>query len=225
MGKKIAVALLIVALAAALVLGVMWQRLTALPQWYESPEMLSEEGAPQVDQGWVRVPLAELPPRQRSMVKKRGEDGDQAADAYQVRNPHLRRQGTAKRSAAPSAVAPAIRASRATYVDGQLDGGAVLNLGELDVDELSAKEQKAYRRLVEAFPALTGRDVYVGLEGAGKDAEGKVALLPDTKLRVGNSRYSLRKAAKRLGMSEAKLRAQIERELGRMSLELPAADG
>ena len=44
---------------------------------------------------------------------------------------------------------------------------------------------------------------------------------PKTRLRVGDTRYSLRTAAKRLGLSEAELRATIDKELARMNVQLP----
>ena len=75
---------------------------------------------------------------------------------------------------------------------------------------------------VDAVPALTGRDVYVGIEGGVDKGDGTIALGRDTKLRIGDTRYSLANAAKRLNMSEAQLRESIEKELARMNVQIPA---
>lgn len=201
MAKKLGIAALVLVLLVAAGGFWLWSRLTALPDWYEGGDMIAEDGSPQVDRDWVRVP-------------------DQAEEAagpdYQLRNPHLR-------SETPTPVEKAIKASRATYSaeDESLEAGAVVNLAEVDTDSLKPEEREEFEKAVDAFPALTGRDVYVGVEGGVKGKDGKLALGPDTRLRVGDTRYSLAKAAKRLGMSEQALRKQIERELARMNLELP----
>ena len=209
--KKIGVAVLATMVLVGLGLGWMWRRVTALPDWYESGAMISEDGRPQVDQQWVVIPEAERP---EVVGAPRG------AEVYQLRNPHLRGADTAK-AKKPRPIDETIKQSRATYSGGKVDAGAVINLSEIKLDKLNPKERQQYEDTIEAFPALTGRDVYVGIEGARKDAEGKLALAPRTKLRVGDTRYSLRTAAKRLGVSEAELRRTIEKELGHMNLGLP----
>lgn len=205
MAKKIGVALLVLLVVVGAGLGWMWHRLTALPQWYERAELLDEQGQPRVDDDWVTIPDAERP---------RGAPAE--AEVYVLRNPHLRSD------ARKTPIERSIKQSRAAYSGGKLEAGAVLNLGETDLESLSAAEREQYEEVVDAFPALTGRDVYVGLEGGVEDASGRLALGPDTKLRVGDTSYTITSAAKRLGMSEAKLRGQIEQELARMDVRAPA---
>ena len=47
---------------------------------------------------------------------------------------------------------------------------------------------------------------------------------PDPKIRIGKLRYSLPSAAGRLGMSPAKLRNELNRELHRMRLTDPSRE-
>lgn len=199
MAKKIGFAALVVLILVGLALGVLWRRLTALPDWYEGPQMITEDGTPRVDRDWIRIP-----------------HGEPRAGAFQLRNPHLR-AGSQK---AP--IQKAIKQSRATYDKGELEAGAVVNLSEIDLDSLSPEERARYQETIDAFPALTGRDVYVGLEGGVDRGDGTLSLGRDTKLRIGDTRYSLATAAKRLGMSESELRKTIEQELARLNVELPA---
>ncbi|MFO7566608.1 MAG: hypothetical protein R6X02_28450 [Enhygromyxa sp.] len=198
MAKKIGVAAAVVLLLVALVLGILWRRLTALPEWYDASEMLAEDGGPQVDRDWVSIP-----------------HGEPRAGGYMLRNPHLRAQG----KQAP--LQKAIKQSRATYDKGELEAGAVLNLSQMDLDSLSPAERERFEQTIAAFPALSGRDVYVGIEGGVDRGDGRLSLGRDTKLRVGDTRYSLASAAKRLKMSESQLRATIEKELGRMDVQIP----
>jgi hypothetical protein len=196
MAKKIGVVVLVLVLVIAAGLGWMWHRLTALPD--------AEDGSPRVDVDWVQIPAAERP-----------ADAPAGAEVYQLRNPHLR----AGAKTAP--IKQAIKQSRATYSDGNLEAGAVINLSQIDLDSLSASERARYEDTIEAFPALTGRDVYVGIEGGVAGSDGKLALGSKTQLRVGDTSYSLATVAKRLGVSEAELRASIQDELERMNVALP----
>ncbi|PRQ07204.1 hypothetical protein [Enhygromyxa salina] len=204
MAKKIGVVALVLVVLLAAGLGWMWHRITALPDWYTSADMIAEDGSPRVDEDWVQIPAAERP-----------ADAPAGAEVYQLRNPHLR----AGKKTAP--IKQAIKQSRATYSAGSLDAGAVINLSKMDLDSLNDTERARYEDTIEAFPALTGRDVYVGIEGGVADREGKLALGPQTMLRVGDTRYSLKTVAKRLGISEAELRSTIQKELGRINVEPP----
>ncbi len=203
--KKIILSLLIVVILLGIGLGWVWIRLTALPDWYGSVDMIAEDGTPQVDPDWVLIPSEPDQPRR-----------------YQIRNPHLRPKATAK--AKP--ITKAIKGSRAIWAEvgshQELDAGAVINLSEMDLDKLNAADRESYRKAIDAFPALTGRDVYVGLEGQVGRQGDRLVLSPTTQLRVGDTHYSLKTAAKRLGMSEAKLRDTIEKELGKLDVHPPA---
>jgi hypothetical protein len=202
--KKIGLGLLILVILLAAGLGWLWMRLTALPDWYESGEFIAEDGTPRVDPDWVVIP----------------SESD-AAHRYQLRNPHLRRRPEVE--ATP--ISKAIKGSRAVWADEgsrqELDAGAVINLSEMDLDELDAADRASYQQAIDAFPALTGRDVYVGIEGeVGKQGD-QLTLGPDVQLLIGDTHYSLKSAAKKLGMSEAQLRESIEKELAKLDVHPP----
>ena len=204
MAKKIGLALLILVLLLSAGLGWLWTRLTALPDWYESGELVAEDGTPRVDPDWVRIPA----------------EPDQPV-RYQIRNPHLRPAAQGK------PLSKAIKGSRAVWADEgsrqAIDAGAVINLSEMDLDELSEADRASYEKAIDAFPALTGRDVYVGVEGEVGRRGDEVVLGPDAELRIGDTSYSFASAAKRLGMSEAQLRDAIEKELGKLDVHPPPA--
>lgn len=198
MRKKIGIAALVLVVAIAAVLGWLWLRVTALPDWYDA-----SADAVAFDQGWVKVPDAKPPA---------GAPKD--ADVYVLRNAHLR-------APAGLPVERAIKQSRISYAAEHIEAGAVVNMTKADTSTLSAKEREQFEATLEAFPALTGRDVYVGVEGSVRDQGGVLRLQKDAKLRVGNTSYSLASAAKRLGMSEAELREAVEQELAHHADALP----
>ena len=208
MAKKIGVAALVLLLALALTLGILWRRVTALPDWYVAEDMIAEDGGLAVDPDWVQIPSSE------------GQGtAPEAEQPYQLRNPHLR----APRGKGGEQLRKVVKQSRAVYDKSKrsIEAGAVINMGKLDVDTLSPRDRERYQDTVEAFPALTGRDVYLGVEGDVRNEGGKIVFGRGAKLRIGKTRYSMKRAAKRLGMSEGDLREILGTELGRMNIELP----
>lgn len=202
--KKVGVAVLVLVVALAVAVGWMWHRITALPSWYEQGDMIAEDGQLRVDHAWIQVPDVEPP-----------AGAPEGAKVYVLRNPHVRAEQ------ADNPISKAIKQSRAAYADGQLEAGAVLNLSDAELASLDAEQRERYEETIEAFPALTERDVYVGVEGGVEEQGGRFELGPDAELRVGDTRYSLSTAARRLGMSEAELRDAIEDELAQLASELP----
>ena len=218
MAKKIGIAALVLLVAAALVLGVLWRRATALPEWYEQAALVTEDGSLAVDQDWVQIPLSEAPQGPRGAKPSAAEPGE---EVYQLRNPHMRALKGKKNGEQLSKV---VKQSRAVYKKKrkQIEAGAVINMSKLDPSKLSAKDRKTYDNLVEAFPALTGRDVYLGVEGDVRKEGDKIVFGPGAKLVIGKTKYSMRSAARQLGMSEDKLRRELGKELGKFKIKLPS---
>ncbi|MCX4243529.1 hypothetical protein [Paraliomyxa miuraensis] len=118
---------------------------------------------------------------------------------------------------------PAVRASRAVYEDGQLEIGVILDLRRLPTNELGPRDRARYERAIENFPSLIERDVWVGVEDQPLSVEGYLALSPGAEVRVGELRYSLDDAAKRLGMTPLQLRLELNRALRRLGFVDPRA--
>ncbi len=202
--RKILIAVAALILLAVGVAAYLWHEATALPEWYteNSDAEISGVGgvgggaaAATVDPGWVPT-----------------EDGE----TQQMRNFHTR---TTK---IKPALRRAIKGSRATYKkDGRVEAGLVANLGDVREGELSANDRSFLDQATSAFPSLKERDVYIGVEGDTVIKDGVVQLGPDPKVKIGNLSYSLPDAAARLGMNEAKLRAELNAELARMGVSAP----
>lgn len=189
----------------------------ALPEWYE-PDAL-EAGLPSQDEAsdlsWHVVPAAE------SAVAPTPNEGESAAPEKSARrvmkNFHLRTH------VSNPAARKAFRASRATYEDGHLEAGVIFNASKVPLAELNAKDRRFFERLTDAFPAVAERDVYVALEDEPTVAEdGILQLGPNPKVRVGKLSYSLAAVAKKLGISTAAARRDINREFRRMKVTDPS---
>lgn len=237
--KKVAIALGLVLLIAAVAAFVLWRQATALPEWTD--EALEEQAQldpdapiewqaesegdplpPEVAEAMPELPdvsskdtprttpKATDPPKASSKSKRRKKKPKR----YVLKGFHRRGKGAGK---------SAVRASRAVLEDGSLEAGLVLDLKRLEDDGgLSESDRSVYERATKAFPALKSRNVYVGIEDRPVEKDGVLQLGPHPKVRVGNLRYDLAKAAGKLGMSESDLRRDFNRELRRLGFKDPA---
>jgi hypothetical protein len=210
-----------------------FRQATALPEWYDEEaaalEVSETEGAPaqwvaldeqgeEIEDAWpdeeaqddpvaaeapegAPAPVAEPKKRPRKKAKK-----------HELRGFH-RRSGKNSKGV--------VRASRAVIEGDKLEAGVILDLSKLPKDDLVERDRKLYERAVSNFPGLTRRNVYVGIEDRPATEDGMLRLGDAPRVRIGNLHYSLPSAARKLGMTPAELRTELDRELRRMKLEDP----
>ena len=190
--RKILIALVVLLLLAVGVAAYLWHEATALPDWYtENPTQAVGE-ASAAEPLWV--PAA---------------DGE----SQEMRNFHTRTKRI------KPALRRAIKGSRVTYKkNGRVEAGMVANVGDIREEELSANDRSFLDQATSAFPSLKQRDIYIGVEGDTVTKNGVVQLGKNPRVKIGNLSYSLPDAAARLGLNEAKLRAELNAELARMGV-------
>lgn len=150
--------------------------------------------------------------------KKRATKGGQR---HVIRGFHRQvRKGKDGKKHKPS---KAIKASRAVLENGNLELGLILDLSNFPKEKLKGKARARYDRAVAGFPGLTNRDVWVGVQDKPITVDGYLQFGPDAEVRVGKLTYSLSSAAKRMAMSPAQLRAELNLELRRLGLVDPDA--
>lgn len=222
--KKLLVAAALLLLLGALAAAYLWRQATALPDWYEDasvsvPPDSEGDGSPEVAE-FVPTPeasgaAAEVTPPAGDPPPPPGASSPKPrTKRKEVRNFHTR--------GLPAGTQTPIKASRAVLENGELEAGVVLDLSRIPRDGLVPRDRELYDRAVQSFPALARRDVYVGIEDRPQIQDGAVKLGSNPKIRVGNLRYSLERAAANLGMSEQELRREFDRELGRLGLAADA---
>jgi len=199
MWKKLAIFLLVLLLAAIGVVVYLWTQVTALPDWYTKPQAGEAEAPAEAEGGRLQWTAAPSQPKRK-----------------ELRNFHRR---AAKKNPEVGAV---IKGSRATYEDGQLEAGVVADLSKLPTEKLNDSQQSLYQRARSAFPSLTNRDVYIGVEDpSAVFKDGHLDLGPEAQVKIGNVTYSLDSAAQRLGMSPDKLRAELEAQFRQLGVGAP----
>lgn len=191
--RKVAIALGILLLLAIGVIVYLWKQATALPDWYTA------EAAPTA-----------APTAGDAAPKSAGWTPTADGKGQEVRNFHAR-----SKKLKPG-VRKAIKASRATYKDGNLEAGMVADLREVPAGELSSQESSFLQKARDAFPALADREVYIGIEGEPVIEDGVMKVGPKTRLRIGDLSYSLSDAAQKLGINQAQLEKELNAELARM---------
>ena len=198
MWKKLAIFLLVLLVAAIGVVVYLFTQVTALPDWYTE---LAKEDAPAP----VEAPSGKLQWTASEGGKKK-----------ELRNFHRR---AAKKNPDVKAV---IKASNASYEDGQLEAGVVADLRKVPVDKLDKSQQSLFERARSAFPSLTDRDVYIGVEDPSPVfKDGRLEVGPSARLKVGNLTYSLDAAAEKLGMTPDKLRAELNQQFRELGVTAP----
>lgn len=123
-----------------------------------------------------------------------------------------------QRKVEDSKLGQALKGVNTSVQNGQIESGAVINLAEVPIDQLSSGEQAFLGKLLNTFPELGQRSVYVGMQGKPVAEQGQVRLDDNTRLKLGNLSFTTAELAQRLGVSEEQIRQriQLEVELGRL---------
>ncbi len=229
--KKVAIVVVVLALLGAVAAYVLWRQATALPEWAEDEVAEQAELSPDAPLEWEpQTGGSEDPPSAEVAEALRAAEADpqpgpaapqrrarkprRKAKRYVLKGFHRKGKGNGK---------TAVRASRAVLEGDELEAGVVLDLSRLKEGGMSESDRSVYERAIRAFPSLKSRNVYVGIEDHPVQKDGVLQLGSQPKLRVGNLRYDLGKAAAKLDMSEAELRRSFNRELRRLGFKDPQA--
>ena len=228
--KKLAIALGVLLVIAAVVLFVLYRRVTALPDWAAEEVAQQEALDPDAPVQWeaesegeaplppeIAEALPPEPPEPEPAVQPApGEAVAKPAPSrpqrFVLRGFHRRGKGAGKE---------AVRASKAVLEDGRLEAGVVLDLSRIEDAEMSDSDRGLYEGALQAFPPLRQKNVYVGVETRPVRKDGVLQLGKTAKLRIGSIRYDLGAAAGKLGMSEAALRKALNRNMRQLGFKAP----
>ncbi len=233
--KKFAIALGVLALLAGVAVFVLYRQATALPEWADAEVAEQTHLDPDAPVVWEAesagsAPLsaeleAALPPEPApsSPAPTAGSPRpasdasstrtkEKKAQRYVLKGFHRRGKGAGK---------DAVRASKAVLENGRLEAGVVLDLSRIEDAQMSDSDRGLYEGALSAFPPLRKKNVYVGVETRPIRKDGVLQLGQDAKLRVGSIRYNLGSAAQKLGMSEAALRQNLNRNLRSLGFKDP----
>ncbi|MGB3574250.1 MAG: hypothetical protein WBA01_19605 [Phormidesmis sp.] len=108
-------------------------------------------------------------------------------------------------------IAPIINISKGveTSIEGdRVESGLTINLNDLPLNELPVEAEAAVSELLQTFPFLSERDVYIGVEGRPQIVDGAVSL-DDTNIRFGPLKLPVSSVASQLGVSQTDIEQQL----------------
>jgi|GEM_PF-669442 len=240
--KKLGILLLVLVLGASGVLYYVWSRATQLPDWYvKQPQAESavpnavESAAVGEDQNEERTTTAEDAQNNESTATSTEQNAD---NTYTTTNPSPRSSGSHLKiqdgeievtlseqdvtglvnsaifaGVSDSEFAAVVKGTNTEIEDGHIESGAVVDLRELPLEQLSPKEQAAIAQVFQTFPMLKDREVYIGIEGTPKVKNGRIQLDRNTKIKVGNLSMKLSQLSQQMGMPIETIEDQINHAL------------
>ncbi|MEM6292101.1 MAG: hypothetical protein AAGA54_12575 [Myxococcota bacterium] len=227
--KKVAIALGVGLTIAALIVFVLYRQLSTLPEWADAEVAEQEQLDPDAPVVWEAdgEPIEALPLEVAEALPPDPVGGQPAPSPttatpaaptkkkpkrYVLKGFHRKGKGVGK---------TAVRASKAVLENGRLEAGLVLDLSRLEDAKMSDTDRGLYEGALDAFPPLRKKNVYVGVETKPVRTKGVLQLGKRPKLRIGSLRYDLATVAGKLGMSEAALRKNINRNLRTLGFNDP----
>ena len=240
--KKLGILLLVLVLGASGVLYYIWSRATQLPEWYVKQPQAENPPPPGVESLGVGdaqpeeniATSADAQPAERTDPSTR-QDADNADTQI---NPSPRPSGSHLKiqdgeieitlseqdvtglvnsaifaGVSDSEFAAVVKGTHTEIENGRIESGAVVDLRELPLEELSPEEQAAIAQVFQTFPILKDREVYIGIEGTPKVKNGRIQLDRNTKIKVGNLSMKLSQLSQQTGTPIATLEDKINRAL------------
>lgn len=203
-----------------------WQQVTQLPDWYSS----EQTGAPsepsillssqvddlseldhlafQLQQKVDRALIADPSGRQPTpLVKLTAQELNQfvvTALPSQALNPK---------------VLAAVKAMRTEIKDSQVTTGVILDTAILPMEQLPPEYRLAVKGLLQSFPVLQDKEIYIGIEGQPRLQQGKVLLGENARLVIGKMRFAYADIRDRMQIPSTALDKSVTLQLGQLQIE------
>ncbi len=225
--KRILVIGLVLVAGASVGAIAAWQQATHLPQWYTQTE------ATEADPDIAILTAQQLAqPQEVEKIRLNLNRTVEAAVTQSEPNPEQPTQvqlnaqdfnhllvSALPESAVSEEVYSAIKGIETQIKQDRLKSGAVVNIGELPLEQLPERYQKIAKDVFNTFPALKNREVYVGIEGQPRLKDGRLELDDQTRIKVGNISLSQQEVSRRLGVSPSDLNRLLTLNVGNLQVQ------
>lgn len=220
--KKIGLVAFLVLLGGGGWLAYTWQQVTHLPDWYTrdlTPGTVPSTLLPsQVDES------AEIETLAFGLQQK----VDRVLSTTPTQSPQV--QLTAQEfnqfvvtslptQARSSQVMAAVQAMNTEIESGQLKTGIVIDTSAFPLEQLPSEYRAMVKGLLQSFPALQDKEIYVGVEGKPRLQDGKVVLGEDARLVMGNIRFSYADIRDRINLPPDLLDKTVNLQLGQLQIK------
>ena len=233
MVKKIWFMLLVMFLGGGALLVYYWRQLTRLPTWYAPTSPSATLNFEPPDPGSAKAAKDELISRieteivRQSTVEQLNSPGNSPGNSpdNSPENPPVEVELTAEEFntwvAAESTAREVLQFAKGfntTINNGALESGMVINLSDIPTENLTPQRQAILDQVIQTFPGLENRDVYIGIEGQPRIEAGQLHWERNTQIKVGDLSLPLEAAAQQLGLPAERLQQLINLELGSLNI-------
>lgn len=235
--KRLLLAVLLALFGVGAGLFYLWKQATQLPSWYTEEDTTEtansatpDSAATSANQSKSKSPTQTSHHNrqvEKSIEKKIAEEVQQAPNRdrvnVQLDQTEVRHLFTSEmaRKAESSKLGRAVKGVNTTVQDGKVESGAVVNLADVPMQQLPSHEQSVLAKMRAAFPEMTDRNLYIGIEGKPSVKNGQVKLDDDMRVRIGNLSFTPAELSQRLGIPEDQIRKQIglQLQLGNLKVD------
>lgn len=97
--------------------------------------------------------------------------------------------------------------------NGTLEAGTVINLASIKPEQLPTEQKAQLDQIIQTFPFLTQREIYIALEGKPTLENGKLNFDDNTRIKIGNLSLTLAEISQKIGISKQELQTGINLDL------------
>ena len=212
--KKFVTVLVLIIIGGTSLLYYYWTQANKLPDWYtQQPPKKQDinEDKTEIYQTRKNVEAKITAMTQQATVDKNVKLQLNENELNSLIAPEIAKKANSK-------FAKAVKAVRTNIKDGEIESGAIVNVSEISTAQLKAGEVAALTKVIKAFPALTNREIYIGIEGKPTVVNGELKLDENSKIKLGNLSFTTLELSQRLGISESKVRRMTELKLGSLKV-------
>jgi hypothetical protein len=217
--KKVLFVFLLIIIAIGALLYYLWSQATSLPEWYKTGSVRAEEGSVIIYGQGLGDIKEQLGRKIEDQIKKTPTGTREVEIRLNEIDANRLIASMITENAEKYKYLKAIKASKTSIRDGNLDFGFVINVSDIVEDKEHKDVKETGPRIVDIPGFVKGREFYAGLAGKFGFKNGRLILDEDGKIRIGELSFSLSYAMKRLGVSEERLRETIrDLELGKLKI-------
>lgn len=218
--KKFGIAVFLTAIASGAIFYYYWLQLTKLPEWYVEQTPTHYQAINLQDPQAIKTTKQELIEKietdiqQQLALNPRGELGKREVEV-KLNEQELNDLLVTSIAEKPGSnkLLTAAKGINTTITDGKIESGVIVNTSEIPRESLGAQERTLLKKVITTFPSLENRDVYIGISGQPKLANGKLQLDDNTQIKVGNLSLTLPELAQRLGVPPEKIEQELALKL------------
>ncbi len=220
--KKFGVVLLCTAAGVFSLLYYCWTQATELPEWYTSQGRSGQnlQNPGHQDEVKTKVLKEKIDQEIKTNLRKNQNLGGGKNVEVKLNEDDVNYLLTSEiaKNSERSKILKAVKGANTTIESGKVKSGIVANLENIPTNELVESEKLVLMKLIEAFPYLKNKEVYIGIVGKPELESNKLKLDQNTEITVGNLTFPLSELSKKLNIPQSELEKSISLEFGKLKV-------